>query len=241
MASRRSKRTLPTLGDKAREARKLAGMNQHQLAKAVGCSYTKIVHIENGRGAEPWLIDAVAKRLGFESLRDLVVLHADTQALIQNTPLPGTWKARFDGSESPDMYREFLAKIERSLADVPGLIEFTFSRPANSLIFGVRATIDKHQRAISKLGYRWVFRVKTPQLGRIRAHVYKMRLPRITLDWPLSDFLEPFPRFLTLRDYVADYVRRGRIKARFYPDGSAVLLATKGETATRPSSDPVSR
>jgi DNA-binding XRE family transcriptional regulator len=238
MASRRSKRTLPTLGDKVREARKLAGMNQHQLAKAVGCSYTKVVHIETGKGAEPWLIDAVAKRLGFESLRDLVVPHRDTRALIETTILPAIWKARFDGPESPDMYREFLATIVRELANLPGLIEFTFSRPANSLIFGVRATIEKHQEALYHFASRWELHVNSPQV--ILAHVYKMWLPRITLDWPSSDFFEPFPRFPNLRGRVAHYVADGSIRARDYPDGSAVLLATRGQTAGRPSLDPIS-
>jgi DNA-binding XRE family transcriptional regulator len=234
MASRKSKRMLPTDGDKVREARKLAGMNQHQLAEAVGCSYTKIVHIETGKGAEPWLIDAVAKRLGFESLRDLVALDRDTQALIETTPLRGTWKARFNGPESPDIYREFFATIERELANLPGLIEFTFSRPANSLVFGVRATIDKHRQAIYDFASRWELRVKAPQV--IVAHVYKMRLPRITLDWPLPDTFTKKP---TLRALVAHYVADGSIRARDYPDGSAVLLATRGQTAGRPSLDPI--
>jgi DNA-binding XRE family transcriptional regulator len=240
MASRRSKRTLPTLGDKVREARKLAGMNQHQLAKAVGCSYTKVVHIETGKGAEPWLIDAVAKRLGFESLRDLVESHRNTDGLIHSTLLPAIWKAQFDKPESPEIHRKLLADIAASLADMPGLIEFTFSRPANSLIFGLRATIDIHRDKLLSFSYNLVYLVKHKG-DEINAHIYKMRLPRITLDWPLSGLFEnPVSQFPTLRGLVADYVARGRIKARDYPDGSTVLLKPGGRTARRSSSNPVS-
>src|SRR5580692_9971984 len=69
-AIQEGKRTLPTDGEKARELRKRLNLTQRALATQADVSYHKIIDIEKGRGAEPYLIDIVARKLG-ATLNDL--------------------------------------------------------------------------------------------------------------------------------------------------------------------------
>jgi transcriptional regulator with XRE-family HTH domain len=66
-----AKRTLPTNGMHAQMLRMTRGMTQEQLAEKSGVGRRKITDIENGNGAEFWLLTEVAKALGV-SVEELV-------------------------------------------------------------------------------------------------------------------------------------------------------------------------
>jgi len=241
MAAKKPKRTLPTDGDKAREARKLAGFtNQHELAEAIGCSYTKIVHIETGQGAEPWLLIEYGKKVGL-SLRDLVLNDCRTEIDGRTTKLPGAWKAGFTaGPENSATHDKLLDNIAQELAQIPGLFEFTFKK-TNSVIIGLRATINIHAHCVTRMANGW--RIAFMHDGRItQALIYAMRFRCLTLEWPAAIETPDFdaPEMNTLRGLIDHFAATDALRVRNHDDGSATIFAIQRKDMPSAILNPIS-
>jgi DNA-binding XRE family transcriptional regulator len=185
MTPKKPKRTLPTNGDKAREARKLAGFtNQHALAEALRCSYTKIVDIETGKGAEPWLIQEVANKIGL-TFDDLVRITPRIETIIEETKLPGRWTATFVGREGNAKAKQLVAAAAILLDNAGDVLDFVWSKKTNSMLIAIRASALIHRVILEKFAF-FRFRNIALQPDSI-ATISRLHFPRVTLDWPIID------------------------------------------------------
>jgi DNA-binding XRE family transcriptional regulator len=223
-AVREGKRTLPTDGEKARKLRKHLNLTQRALATLANVSYHKIIDIEKGRGAEPYIIDIVARKLG-KTLNDLAPLvdelcdaskssttydlppdleHA--KAVLEDTPLSGECRATFTSTEDAEAAREFLRGLSLVLASQPAIIDFRYTRKVNTILIGFDLRPHWYIGLIRRFGEGLCDYIGFGE--QQHGSVLSFHLPRRTLAWPLFFFpTTTSRRYYTIQELVTFWVR----------------------------------